>query len=701
MIRTTGDEVIALNEKPQEFGAWLGRQLRRRGMSQVELANELDVTRAAVSAWITGRAEPRMEKIKEIERILGLASGSSMAGTDAPDSAGIIKWHHRPAYADGGRELGNAAAFAFESDLAVLAREATQNSLDERVDQSRPVRVRYVLHELTGERLYRFLDALRWNELLPHFDAAADPRQKVGRVLLNGLRELKANSSLLLLRVDDYNASGLTGPEYDDGKFAAVVRRQLDSHKSATAGGSYGLGKATLWAASQFGLVMMHSTLSDPFEGRRERRLIGRLDLPWREVDGRQYAGPAWLGESDPQRGGAARSWWADESTVEKLHLTRGGNDPGTSFLIVGVHDAAGEATDLESMHSVLVRSLAKNFWACMVSGRDSSPMLEASVEALRDGVVLVTEERVDPHVHQPARSRAMRAFLDGETVSEMTNADDVVETTVPLSVPPLKEARSAGNVEHQAVLLVTPTAEDDDKPNHLVCMRGSRMVVLERPVGDVPLGSPPFQAVLLAGQATRRRGQDVEQADRFLRTAEPPEHSDWKPTDDLTATYARGAASRLREFRRAMLERVRSVVKPPELKVDETPPALRDLLRLDPPPAPRRPGYPTVKSAMGQVGPDGAWRLRVEVRLPEREDPWSVRPVLRFATRSGPRPLVAWASISAESNCKVTEDQRLVFTSGARTAAFSCVSDVTSHPVAAEMAAVEVDLVQAKEQDR
>ena len=187
-------------DEPEAFGVWLGRQLRRKGVSQSELAAELDVTRAAVSAWITGRAEPRMDKIQAIEAFLGLATGSTVSRDEAPDSAGAVGWYHRPAYADGGRELGNAAAFAFDSDLQVLAREATQNSLDERDDEGRPVRVRYQLHELTAERLHAFLEAVRWNDLLPHFEAAADRRQKVGRVLSGGLRDLQDTGSLLLLK---------------------------------------------------------------------------------------------------------------------------------------------------------------------------------------------------------------------------------------------------------------------------------------------------------------------------------------------------------------------------------------------------------------------------------------------------------------------------------------------------------------------
>ncbi|MGX1513520.1 hypothetical protein RKD44_004808 [Streptomyces collinus] len=118
----------------------------------------------------------------------------------------------------------------------------------------------------------------------------------------DGVRDMFEKGRLILLRIDDYNASGLTGDDYGDGKFAAVVRRQLESLKSGrSAGGSYGLGKATLWATSALGMVLINSTLSEPHEGRTERRVIGRLELPWRFVDGTAYAGPAWLGRPDPE----------------------------------------------------------------------------------------------------------------------------------------------------------------------------------------------------------------------------------------------------------------------------------------------------------------------------------------------------------------------------------------------------------------
>ncbi len=258
-------------EAGEEFGPWLARQLKIAGKTQAELAEELGLTRAAVSAWITKRSVPRATVMGEIAKALGTDLGTVHTRTTDTQAGLPVTWYHRPGYPDGGRDGGNAAAFAFDADVQVLARETCQNSLDERlVENGRPVRVRYTIHELTGEALEAFRAAILWDELQPHYlavsESAAD--QKVGRVVDAGVRDMFEKGRLILLRVDDYNASGLIGDDYDDGKFAAVVRRQLESLKSGSnAGGSYGLGKATLWATSALGMVLINSTLSVPTRG--------------------------------------------------------------------------------------------------------------------------------------------------------------------------------------------------------------------------------------------------------------------------------------------------------------------------------------------------------------------------------------------------------------------------------------------------
>ncbi|EKX65938.1 helix-turn-helix domain-containing protein [Streptomyces ipomoeae] len=690
--------------RAQEFGIWLERQLRKQNMTQTALADMLNVTPAAVSAWVTGRAEPREDRKRAIAAALGTDEATVHNRTLDVVTRRPVQWLPRPAHADGGREFGNAAAFAFEADVAVLAREATQNSLDEQLDPSRPVRVRYTLNELSGEHLRTFQDALRWNEIEPHLEAAATQKHKVGRVIAEGLREMRESDTLLLLRVDDYNCTGLTGPDYgDDSKFAAVLRDQLNSHKdSGVAGGSYGLGKITLWATSRIGLVLVNSTLSRAHEGRHERRIFGRLELPWHETGGRAYAGLAGLGEADtePGREGVARSWWADEETARSLYVERESRDPGTSFLIVGAHDAAGDAESLQEMHEKLVRSLADNFWAAMTSGRDGRPVLEASVTTLRNGQVVIPAEKVDPSRHQPARTRALKAFLDGETVEQRTDTTQVAMTHVSLWVPPRKDVRGRPGVgvEHKTVLLVTAAEDEALEPNRLVCMRGNRMTVMTRRVVDLPLSTDAFQAVLLAGRATGRKGEDVELAEMFLRASEPPEHNDWTKTEDLVTTYARGARARIDEFRKAMTAAVRGLVGRRETRPEGGPAVLRELLRIDAYSTEvRRPErHPVVRHVEGEVDTRGAWNVRVEVKLPRREDPWLLVPVAKFDVRSGGKPSVEWAKLNPGENCRV-EDGILHFEPGVATASFSGVTDVASHPVTARHARLIIDLQKGK----
>ncbi|MFE1411674.1 caspase family protein [Streptomyces sp. NPDC058746] len=57
-------------ELDDRFGPWLARQLRRSGLTQSDLAMELGLTRAAVSAWVTGRAEPRSEVRRQVAKVL-------------------------------------------------------------------------------------------------------------------------------------------------------------------------------------------------------------------------------------------------------------------------------------------------------------------------------------------------------------------------------------------------------------------------------------------------------------------------------------------------------------------------------------------------------------------------------------------------------------------------------------------------------
>ncbi|MFI1724023.1 helix-turn-helix transcriptional regulator [Streptomyces sp. NPDC020489] len=716
-------------ETGEEFGPWLSRQLKLAGKTQAELAEELGLTRAAVSAWITGRSTPRPTVMTDIAKALGTDVGTVHTRTTDTQAGLPVIWHHRRGYLDGGRDMGNAAAFAFDADVQVLARETCQNSLDERLDNGRPVRVRYTLHELTGKALDDFREAILWNELFPHYSAVSESagHQKVGRVVDAGVRDMYEKGRLVLLRVDDYNASGLTGDDYADGKFAAVVRRQLESLKSGhNAGGSYGLGKATLWATSALGLVLINSTLSEAHEGRRERRLIGRLELPWREVDGEAFAGPAWLGRPDPDSPGAdvTRSWWADEETVARLHLTRENDEPGTSFLIVGAHDVAsldekssdafevddetmdaedegGEDTrDLRRMHRRLVKALGRDFWAAMTGGGGKLPRLEVFVRAVRnDGETVVEEVQVDPSVEQPTRTRALRAYYEGATVDRLTEAGQVAARSVPLKLPLLGGARGTLGT-HQAILLVTESLTDaerekDGLKNQIHSLRGNGMTVKKSTVPNLPLGANPFQAVLLAGEAAGETAAFAQEAEEFLRAAEPPEHDRWGQTEELTLRWSPSAYRRINAFTSEANTAARDLVARPKRGGREGGEALRKALTVKKRPKAKAPAGPVVPELSGldaTIGDDGEWRITAEVSIPRGDEIVPLVPVAQLDVRSGGRPKLDWAELVAVEGCEV-EDGVLRFTPGARRAKFRGATDVTSHPVRTALTRLVVEL--------
>ncbi|MFJ3904158.1 helix-turn-helix domain-containing protein [Streptomyces sp. NPDC090025] len=707
-------------ETGEEFGPWLARQLLLAGKTQAELAEELGLTRAAVSAWITKRSVPRPTVMGEIAKALGTDIGTVHTRTTDTQAGLPVTWYHRPGYQDGGRDGGNAAAFAFDADVQVLARETCQNSLDERqTGNGRPVRVRYTIHELTGETLDAFRKAILWDELHPHYAAVSESasHQKVGRVVDAGVRDMFEKGRLVLLRVDDYNASGLTGDDYDDGKFAAVVRRQLDSLKSGrTAGGSFGLGKATLWATSALGMVLINSTLSVPHEGRTERRVIGRLELPWRSVDGESYAGPAWLGRPDPNTPGArvARSWWADEETVERLHLTRDSDEPGTSFLIVGAHDVASlddavpasasedegaeddGTRDIETMHRRLVRALGRDFWAAMTAGGNRLPLLETSVRTLRNGRVVVEEEKVDPAREQPSRSRALRAWFEGTTVERLTESGQVAVRRVPLKLP-VGGGRNGTLGIHEAVLLVTDAEDRDGAPNRVHSLRGNLMTVKDSAVYGLPLGVNPFQAVLLAGHAVGE-APFVGEAEDFLRAAEPPEHDRWGQTEELTLRWSHTAHHRIARMTTELNRTVKELVAKSKPSGGDGGTKLRKALtvaRKNTKASTRAPGLvlPELVGLDASVGAEGEWRITAEVKLsPRAGEPPTMTPVALLDVRSGGRPRLSWAELAGVEGCEV-DNGMLRFTPGARRAVFTGATDVTSHPVRTTLTRLVLEL--------
>ena len=56
------------------IGEKITMQRKIRGMSQEALANEMDVTRQAVSRWETGDATPDVDKVIQLSKLFGVST---------------------------------------------------------------------------------------------------------------------------------------------------------------------------------------------------------------------------------------------------------------------------------------------------------------------------------------------------------------------------------------------------------------------------------------------------------------------------------------------------------------------------------------------------------------------------------------------------------------------------------------------------
>ncbi|MCO8127275.1 helix-turn-helix transcriptional regulator [Acidimicrobiia bacterium EGI L10123] len=689
--------------------------MSQRKITQAALAEHLDVSAASVSTWCAGSKRPTdVDRLEKMADFLGVTPGylqfgeGAMANSPGEDLEAQrqqyrddLTWYWRPAPRDRGRELGNAAAYAFETDIPTLARESAQNISDEKLETAPTVQARYTISELSGDALEEFLDAIQFSRVRPHLEAASAMNRKAGNVIGRGLAEVDGGR-LLVIRVDDFDANGLTGPEFDRGRYMAVVRNILDSQKGETAGGSFGLGWATFPSTSQFGLVLCNSVLSVAEDGRTNNRFMGVIDLPWHSIDDEEFAGRGWYGAVDPgdTADGPRRtvSYWENEAIVRDTLLHRTDPRPGASFSIVGAYDASGAVSEIEEMAEKFSESLADNFWPAMVDQPEEPARLQVIVRAERNGHRVV-ENYVNPRRYQPAKVAAFEKHLNDDVVEGLDETGDVVRRSVTLRVPRRTAEPSHDPYEHEAVLLVTQASDDDASrpstaPGAVTYLRGSHMVINTPKVGALPIGARSFHAIVLAGEAAGDT-PDARAADRFLRASEPPAHNKWTGTSEITSSYVRGGKTAIEMFDADVKKAVREIIRQPSRDLSDGPEALKELIRIvPPPPSGKRPRVKSVRDH--EVDEDGAWVItEATVTLPKRQNGrgWTLTPVLRFGTESGAAIPVRWSSIEPLSRCEIDDKGRLVTPSSARTATFTAITDPSTHPVGARRAKVLVDV--------
>jgi transcriptional regulator with XRE-family HTH domain len=687
----------------------LSRALQDAGITQSKLAELMGASQPAVSQWVSGKKLPTEENLLLIARFTGanlqwLESGvGTIRAVDAELQRSTYLedalWAFRAAPQDGGRDYGNANVWSFDPTLAALVRDVLQNCKDAALTSSTPVNVIFRIIRLAGDDLRAYQKAINWEPLQSHLKASTKNAQKLGRLIQDGLDQIRQGDELLLLCIEDSGTTGLIGPEKDSGKFTALCRNNLDSNKegAGTKGGAFGLGKAVLWRASRLSTVIFCSHLSRLEDGLSENRIIGRCDLPWHKLDdgGEQcFAGPGWFGHKSEL--GDAVSFWENETLAKDLYLERQGT--GTTACVVGFHDAsADEDRKPVELAREIVQATAEHFFPAIVFEH-----LKVRVEVYENRDQYIQRrpsfgQDVSVEELQPRYCKMLQAYRDGTTAEKIGDNGEIAIRTIPMKVPRRNIEKKHGEFDHEAILLVAGAGDDaHEHTNTLAMFRGPGMVVQSESLTGLCLGARPFFALLLCGKAPElatgvaRDPQADAAGDEFLRTAEPPSHNKWEGTPDLRATYAHGCISRLKEFLVRVKEAVRDVVRPDPKDLGDGPQAMRELFRLGTDPVPQE--RPRVVWQRGKVE-DGRWNVEARVRLKARKSHLRLLPAVFFLAETGSGQPVAWAGLEPVLGCSLDEGFSLLVPPDTREVRFRGTTDPKTHPVPAAHSCVVVDI--------
>jgi hypothetical protein len=412
--------------------------------------------------------------------------------------------------------MGNQLGRPNLDRLAVLVREAVQNSWDARLSSDVPVR--FSMHGWT----------LRQSQLtvLREGVFGSLPIGPSGEVFKEALGE----TSVRVLLIRDSGTTGLSGPTRADTvpplnvhtDFVDFVRNVGQAPDKALGAGTYGYGKAVLYRSSELGTICIYTRCRNG--GPPESRFIAcawgmHFDVPTGPDRGR-YTGRHWWGRQaddgivDPITGSDA------DSLAAALGIRPfKGDETGTSVLIVA--PALGGRAPEDAMRFV-GGCLLWYCWPKMLRDGDREPTMIFAL-GWEGQEFPLPDPRMTPPFSGYAQARAALALA--------RQGQEVAEPFRLVQVRCGKPARDLG-------LLVLhrfgwrpradiQTGNIDPAPylgpsHHVVLMRNAELVVkyLEGPAN--PVSEIEYAGVFMP----------FEDVDGSFAKSEPPTHDDWSPAE-------------------------------------------------------------------------------------------------------------------------------------------------------------------------
>jgi hypothetical protein len=252
--------------------------------------------------------------------------------------------------------LNDAGVETFQGSIDVhLARECGQNTGDAKRRDVRAARLVFSRSELKPSQIPDFASLHATLAACLDFWEGKDKE----RQFFEDALALAGRATIPVLRISDTGTTGLTGGDTDTGgRWYALVKSQGLSNKDDTAGGSFGIGKSSPFAASRFRTVFYGTRLGDGAVGLQG---VCRL-VTHRNREGRQTQGTGFIGTYDPdgEDGDPVFRAVRDPGVLPSAFSR---SDQGTDIWVIGYRSGDDWAEEV-------TKSVLTNFWPALHRGQ-------------------------------------------------------------------------------------------------------------------------------------------------------------------------------------------------------------------------------------------------------------------------------------------------------------------------------------------
>jgi hypothetical protein len=391
---------------------------------------------------------------------------------------------------DDGTESGtsNPGLETFKGDLITsLAREINQNSLDaSNHDARRPVEVHFNLETVKSSDFFgksEFVEVL--NSSIEYWG-----HNKKTINFLNKAKNCLLSNEIKLLRISDFNTTGLTGANYDKkSNWKNLIKGVGVSDKVGDTGGSFGIGKHAAYACSDLSTVFYSTKDIDgvsAFQG--VSMLVTHTDS-----DGDTTQGNGYFGHTDGKKP------ITNSSDIPETYRR---DEVGTDLLIFGFNGG-------DDWKDKIIKSVLENFFVAI---------------HLKSLVVVVAGVRIDDSTMKELFDK----YFDGQ-------ASDSVKyyqayTAEESYVFKLDDFEGMGSVDLHLLQGV-------NFPKRVAMVRKTGMLLFYKGHFHTPM---KFAAVM------RATGDELN---KFLRQLENPNHDKWMPERHDDPEYAAKTLQKLNNW--------------------------------------------------------------------------------------------------------------------------------------------------------